>query len=359
MSFSSPLFFLGIGNPDTTGIGGSLFQDEDIFFDANVYPAQMFGGALVQDTDTFSGGELVIDLARILGSLAGDNVTFLRSLISSDIVAQSNHIVNLPEGSNVIGRVVVVCVSADGTPTFTFPAGWTELTDSQSTLVSLGVAYREIDGTEGFDGSGDTISVSTSNAEPTTHITYLIENADSTAIEISSFVAGNSASPDPGTVSPSSGYDNYLNIAVVAHDVGSTSVTGYPSGYIDNKQISAGGTGGCGIGGAVLIQVASSEDPSAFTLDASRNWVAMTISVRSQEVAHEPVFNQGTMGFGEKAISGSVFEETDTFNTGKVYFGTRLSTAIANKTETTIVADPFTIAEARNWITCTIAIRGS
>jgi hypothetical protein len=170
---------------------------------------------------------------------------------------------------------------------------------------------------------------------------------------------GTNTSPDPDEVTPSGGYDAYLNIALHAHDVGTTTTTGYPSSYGNTQQITAGDSMGCGIGGAHLVQVASSEDPGNFTISQTRDWIAATISIRSAENEDEDSFFNGEIGFGEFALQGSLLQDSDTFNGGKTYFGVRLSAAQADKSGSTITADAFTIASARPWISCMIAIRGS
>jgi len=39
----------------------------------------------------------------------------------------AGHVVFLPDGSNVVGYLVLVFVTVDGTLTITWPSGWTEL----------------------------------------------------------------------------------------------------------------------------------------------------------------------------------------------------------------------------------------
>jgi hypothetical protein len=337
---------------------GSLLSDVDTLNDGLVSPINLFG-SLLSDTSIFNTGEILGLNQTISGSKIGDNIAVITSITSTDSALSMVKIVTLPNGSNVIGRLVIACVSSDGTPTFTWPAGWTEIFDNSASNVSLGIAYRVIDGTEGFDGSDDTITVTLSDMEPTAHITYLIENFNSSNIEASSSSSGTNTTPNPGSITPTGGYDNYTFIAVHANDVGTTTTTGYPSGYVNNQQTTSGTTGGCGIGGAHLIKVTTNEDPGTFTIAQPRNWIAATISVKSTEVPKEDIFNQGELGFGVINISGGLFQDSSTFNNGTVYFGVRLSTAQANRSQSTVTADPFTIETARPWIACTIAIRGS
>jgi hypothetical protein len=327
------------GLTEPINLFGSLLSDIDTLYHGLVGPINLFG-SLLSDADTFNAGEVVGLDQTITGSLAGQNINVLDSVTSNSASGGTSHTVNLPDGSNVVGRLVVVCAAADGTPTFTFPAGWTELFDSSDVEVALGIAYREIDGTEGFDGSGDTITITTSIGEPTAHISYLARNANSSNVEVSTAVTGTNTNPDPGSVTPSGGYDNYLNIAIQAHDVGTTTTTGYPSGYVNTQQITVNSSMGCGIGGAYLIAVGSSEDPGTFTISQIRNWVAVTVSIKNNETPIENTFFGGNLGFGTINISGgSVFQEADTFNSGRIYFGVHLSTAQANRSQSTVNCD--------------------
>jgi hypothetical protein len=335
------------GFTDPTNLLGSLLSDADTLYHGLVSPINLFG-SLLENTNQLYHGEILGLNKNISGSKLGQNITVLDSVTSDNMTSQESHTVNLPDGSNIVGRFLLVCVSADGTPTFTWPTGWTELLDSSSSNVSLGVAYREIDGTEGFDGSNDTILVTTSDPEVTTHISYLIENASTSSVEISA-ISSTNTNPNPPVRAPTSGYDSYCFVAINAHDHGSTQTTGYPSGYVNNQQINTGSTSGCGIGGAHLIKTTDSEDAGQFTISATRNWIAATISIINSENAYENLFNDGAMGFGSINMSGGLFQNSSTFNNGTVYFGVRLSTAQANKSGPTITADPFTIETARPW----------
>jgi len=229
--FRPPFWPYRVGTSTTpvNAISGGLFTNTNTFFDGDI-PSfdEIFGGPLFQDTDTFFDGFLS-NRGEISGSLLGDNIGVLGVSTSNDEGMSASHTVDIPNGGNVVGRLVLVAISADEDPTFSFPSGWTELLDVCTSNVSLGVGYRVIDGTEGFSGSSDTITVTTSTRQTTSHIAYIIENFISSEIEINTQVTGTSNIPDPGSITPSGGYNNYLNIALVAHDVGVTTTTGFPT----------------------------------------------------------------------------------------------------------------------------------
>src|SRR5262245_35219583 len=91
----------------------------------------------------------------------------------------TSHTVNLPDGSNVAGRLVIVIFATDGTTTPSWPSspGWTSLVAVTSAQAcTLEVRYRILDGTEGYAATGQTITVSTGAvSEGSAHTSYLIE----------------------------------------------------------------------------------------------------------------------------------------------------------------------------------------
>ena len=342
----------GTSQVDSGAITGEIFTNTNTFFDSELTSVEITGG-LFQDSDSLFQG-VVVNRGEISGNLLGDNIAVLDSVISTS-GAMLTHSISIPNSSNTIGRLVVVCIAADDTPTFTFPSGWTELIDTSATNVALGVAYRVVDGTEGFDGSVDTISVVLSDIQPIAYISYLIENFNSSNIESSS-TSGLSNNPNPPSITPAGGYDNYVNIAINAHDHGSTTTTGFPAGYNNTQQTTIETTTGCGIGGAQLITVDSSEDPGVFTIDAPRDWIAATISIRSLEVSIENIFNQG---FITRDLRGSLFTSTDTLNGGDVYFGTCLSSAEFGLDGPSEDPGVYTLSQSQDWIACTLSIKGA
>jgi hypothetical protein len=144
----------------------------------------------------------------------------------------TTHTVNLPNGINM--QRLLVIAAAEGSTTFTWPAGWTELFDDNNSTVSLSIAYHDVDGTEGFTGTDDTITITTSSEETTTHISYLIDNFffSGSPPFVSTGATGNSTSPNPDDISPADGIQDYLAIIVEAHEVGSTDTTDIPLTYI-------------------------------------------------------------------------------------------------------------------------------
>ncbi len=148
----------------------------------------------------------------------------------------TTHTISLPDGI-ATGNRIIVCITAENDVSFTFPSGWSQIFFDDNTSITLGISYRDIDGTEGFTGTDDIITATTNVAESSSHISYRITNFDiNTAPEISQSNVGSSTSPDPEEVTPTDGNNDYLVIAVEAHNTGSTDTTGFPAGYTNNQE---------------------------------------------------------------------------------------------------------------------------
>ncbi len=123
----------------------------------------------------------------------------------TDVVANATSItVLLPNGSNVSGRLVVVFVTKDGTGAMTWPAGWTELDEGNDGGAASRSAcrYRVIDGTEGFDGTDDSISVTGASEEWHSTAVTVSNWHGTTAPEIATPATGDGTDPDPPSLNP-------------------------------------------------------------------------------------------------------------------------------------------------------------
>lgn len=144
-----------------------------------------------------------------------------------------SHIIRLPNGISS-GRRVLVIAAAEGNMTgFTWPAGWTEIGSGNNTFnISISIAYIDIDGSEGFSGTDDTITVTTDAAQPTTHISYLMSNVQSSkAPELTINLTGDDDSPDPPNHDAVEGIQDYLVIAFEVHNTASIDTVDIPLEY--------------------------------------------------------------------------------------------------------------------------------
>ena len=101
---------------------------------------------------------------------------------------------------------------------------------------------------------------------------------------------GSGLTPDPSSLNPS-GWDieDTLWIAAAASDHGDTTYTLFPLNYTNTSAQESGGAGGAALGIARLESAVASENPGAFTTDASEGWVADTIAIRPAAAAAERV----------------------------------------------------------------------
>jgi len=192
----------------------------------------------------------------------------------------TDHYVNMPATVNA-DDLLIVLFTNDGGATVTTPAGWTSLaSDANGTQVRLSVYYKIAAGTEG----GTTVNFVTSAAEEAAAQVYRITNwHGTTPPEISTAATGTSTRPNPASLNPA-GWDvaDTLWLAVAGQDRGDQSgTTAYPASYTDGTStLSFDGTGSCRTHSARRVLAAASENPSAFTIPVSEQWVAFTIAVR-------------------------------------------------------------------------------
>lgn len=189
--------------------------------------------------------------------------------------------INLP-ATVVAGDRLLVALVCDGAPTITWPGGYTERKNLNGTNVRLYVAEKDTPaaGTEG----GTTISITLSATEMHAARSWSIQDSDTSVLaEYSTgFNPGtNTANPDPDALTPSWGADDTLWIAFEGYDVGTSTVTAYPTNYASNQANDRGNAAaGAGLGVASRNLNAASEDPGTFTNSASSRAVAVTIGIK-------------------------------------------------------------------------------
>jgi len=146
--------------------------------------------------------------------------------------------------------------------------------------IRLSVYYKIAAGTKG----GTTVNFVSPAAEEAAAQVYRITNwHGTTPPEISISATGIDTAPNPAPLNPA-GWDvtDTLWLAVAGQDRGDQSgPTAYPDSYTDGiSTLSSDGTGSCRIYSARRLLAAASEDPGAFTIPVSEQWVALTIAVR-------------------------------------------------------------------------------
>jgi len=229
---------------------------------------------------------LVVALALVLSFSLVTAVPALAAPVVASVTETAfgtdttNHYVNMPATVNA-GDLLIVLFTNDGSATVTTPAGWSLLaSDDNEPHVRLSVYYKIAAGTEG----GTTVNFITSGVEQAAAQVYRITDwHGTTPPEISTAATGTSTRPNPASLDPA-GWDvaDTLWLAVAGQDRGDQSgTTAYPASYTDGiSTLSSEGTASCRTLSARRVLAAASEDPGAFTIPVSEEWVAFTIAVR-------------------------------------------------------------------------------
>jgi len=191
----------------------------------------------------------------------------------------TDHYVSMPATVDA-GDLLIVLFTNDGNATVTTPGGWSLLASDDNTAVRCSVYYKIAVG----DEDGTTVNFATSPSEQAAAQVYRITDwHGTTPPEISTAATGTSNRPNPASLDPA-GWDvaDTLWIAVAGQDRGNQDgPTAYPAYYTDGiSTLSSDTTDSCRTHSARRVLAAASEDPGAFTIPVSEEWVAFTIAVR-------------------------------------------------------------------------------
>ncbi|HUW46541.1 MAG TPA: CFI-box-CTERM domain-containing protein [Dehalococcoidia bacterium] len=232
---------------------------------------------------------LVVALALVLSFSLVTTVPALAAPVVASVTETAfgtyttDHYVDMPATVNA-GDLLIALFTNDGGATVTTPSGWTQLASTANgSAVRLSVYYKIAAGTEG----GTTVNfVTSANEEEAAAQVYRITNwHGTTPPEISTAATGTSTRPDPASLDPA-GWDvaDTLWLAVAGQDRGDQGPTiAYPAYYTDGiSTLSSATTDSCRTLSARRVLAAASENPGAFTIPASEEWVAFTIAVRPE-----------------------------------------------------------------------------
>lgn len=203
---------------------------------------------------------------------------------AGDATAVTDHPITLPaniDAGNLL-LMFISCRNADGT--LTQPDGWNVLVNDTfgtgSSSIRGALFSRIADG-----GEGATATAVTSAARICAWVSVRITGHDAgSAPESSAKVEGTGTSADPGTLTPSWGAADTLWIAWASWTT-SSAVNAYPANYTSNQltQVGTGTTSRIVISSRELN--ATSEDPGAYTIAASNNFVTFTTAVKPPTAA--------------------------------------------------------------------------
>ena len=207
--------------------------------------------------------------------------------------------INLPNGSNVSGRRILLFLTSDGAgETFSYPTGFTELIPEGGDGFTQGAAFRNTDGTEGWGATGATTVATISSVEQSCHTTYLLSGFGTDVPAISAAGTGSGTASNPPALNPAGwATEDTLWFAYTSlNGVNATTprISAYPSSYTGTTNISAGGNGVVQ-GVAYRANATASEDPGVFTHD-STVWQAYTVGIRPSSVVSASGTLTGTLG---------------------------------------------------------------
>ena len=179
----------------------------------------------------------------------------------------------LPAGV-VAGDLLIVwfCNSASS-GNWDTPSGWTLLSPADG---SVEIFWKEavasepdpVSGEAGGNAAGWFTARITGAEDPATQAPELTE------------ATGTSSTPDPPSITPTGGSNDYLFLATDVNFDGRRTVSTGPSGYSLDQTFATGGGPSGGTGGlASLGKTATTEDPGTFGISGSSFWETHTIAV--------------------------------------------------------------------------------
>lgn len=210
--------------------------------------------------------------------------------------AATEHLVDFPATVNA-GDLMLLIASSDGNAIQTTPTDWTLLDKrSPNNQVYGGVYVLDAAGTEG----GGTVDVVTASAEEMSAHMYRITGWKGTLgddVDISTFVeeATGSNAPDPDSVTAGGGSADNLFIAIAVSGDDDAVATGAPTSYTDLTTVSSDSVTSSAQPASHSARrelAAASDDPSAFTLDESDQWLAWTVVIAPAAAGPSPMMNK-------------------------------------------------------------------
>lgn len=203
---------------------------------------------------------------QVLGTALSDDTNLSGNAFTAD----------LPAGIQVGERIIIgLSINNTTSPPTTFPVGWTkEFETIQETFVTHVVASRIADGTE---GSSITVTLNTTNS--TCAIAVRVEASGS--VEANNQGNANGTQNPVPSISPSGGADDYLFLVFDAIDTYTSTITTFPTNYVNTIDHQSGASGArCRLGYAERESTnVTTESPTNFVLTAARRTVTSIVAI--------------------------------------------------------------------------------
>lgn len=230
----------------------------------------------VAEADDTSGNTGVSNEASATPAPSGATV---EASLTETFGLSSSFDVSMPSTVNA-GELLLMLfleVGENNTPTFSAPSGWTkEISQSYSTTSKVVAFLKTADGTEG----GTTVTLGPYVSGDAASIVYRISGAYgvSGGVEAASVKSGFTSSFGPPDVTPSWGLAKQLVFPVIA-EKGSHGVTGTPSGYGNDQNVSTPNTGEPLYSVNALVET-DTVDPGNYTFSDQTSSGSITVVVR-------------------------------------------------------------------------------
>ena len=235
------------------------------------------------EAEIVSGGKTII---LTLGgdtwvSGAGGGFPQVQSVTETSFApAATSHLVLMPATVDP-GDLLIMLVSFRDFPASATPGGWTPLFAATSGLAEFTAYAKDAVGTE----DGTTVDVTTgSNATGAAQV-YRITNWEGTlanGVEVGTSAIASSSGPNSPSLTASWGVENNLWLAVASGSDDDVACSAQPSNYticIDTMSL-GGGNLSAQVYSASRENPVDAENPAAFLLASSEDWVANTIVIR-------------------------------------------------------------------------------
>lgn len=194
----------------------------------------------------------------------------------------TSHTVLLPNNSNVTGKRLLLFanIENDGNQNpITWPSGWTQggQLNGGTSSQRAGWAYRVVDGTEGYDGSDDSVTVTSGGASG--NGSFIVARFDDT-LTIDSYAQEWAASGSTTVAFDERDMGSVTTYCWLAFTVWqfSRTTSGWPQANYTAISEFQGGTGNnSSLSVAYREHEAQAEQPPSFTLSSTTAWRTWTI----------------------------------------------------------------------------------
>jgi hypothetical protein len=207
------------------------------------------------------------------------------SAVTSGSTATTSASVNLPTGI-LNGDLLMAIIRNAAGGTIAWPnegTDWIQTFEGTGDASddTTGIAFRQADGSEGAS-----ITVTFGTSGKFAAVVLLIRNAERLSVSTPSAspAIGTSVNPDSPLHTPAGGAKDFLWLSVAGYEGEQTSPPTYPSGATHHQVTANSGTAdavttNCQVAVAAAQSNAASLNPGAYTISASDDWTALTISV--------------------------------------------------------------------------------